>query len=373
MSYNEQFLQYNLQFFAQDGPGGEKTENATGKKLGDVRNEGQVAKSKDLVNAIILLAFFLSLRYAMGYVGEKLIDSFKLCYDMIPEFLTGGLSVATLQPLMIKTMLYMIVTLAPFFIIGVFVAFFGNRFQIKWKVTTKPIKPKFNKINPISGFKRMFSLSTLMELIKSLLKIAAISYIVYDTISKQAGLLYDIYDMNINNAMALLDDIIISLGIKISILLLIIGFADLIYQRVKFKKHTKMSKQEVKDEYKNSEGDPKVKAQQKQRMMQAAQRRMMANIPKADVIITNPTHFAVALQYEPGTGKAPYVVAKGADFLAAKIKDIGRDNKIEIVENKKIARMLYYNVNIGDEIPEELYKSVAEIIAYVYQVKQKVM
>lgn len=184
--------------------------------------------------------------------------------------------------------------------------------------------------------------------------------------------LYRIYDMSINQSILLMYDIIMELGVKICILFCLVAAADLLFQRWKFKQDIKMTKQEVKDEYKNSEGDPKVKSKQKQKMMEAARRRMMSAIPEADVVITNPTHFAVALSYKSGQGQAPVVVAKGADFLAGRIKEIAKESHVEIVENKPLARMLYYNVDLGAEIPPELYQAVAEVLAYVYQLQNKV-
>ncbi|MBR6638200.1 MAG: EscU/YscU/HrcU family type III secretion system export apparatus switch protein, partial [Lachnospiraceae bacterium] len=187
----------------------------------------------------------------------------------------------------------------------------------------------------------------------------------------EVGVLFNLYNYSLQQVLVYIGDFVINAGIKISIVMLIIGFADYIYQRFKFNKDIMMTKQEVKDEYKNSEGDPQIKGQIKRRMMQASQRRMMQSVPKADVVITNPTHFAVAIQYDPQTAKAPVVLAKGEDYLAAKIKDVAREHNISIVENKPLARMLYYNVDIGMEIPPELYQAVAEVLAFVYKMKNK--
>ena len=178
--------------------------------------------------------------------------------------------------------------------------------------------------------------------------------------------------MPVTQGISLMGGIILDLGIKISAFYLVIAFADYFFQKWKFKEDMKMTKQEVKDEYKQSEGDPQIKGQIKQRMMQASRRRMMQDIPKADVVITNPTHFAVAIRYDADIADAPIVVAKGADFLTAKIKEVAKDNKVEIVENKPLARMLYYNVELGQVIPPELYKAVADILAYVYKIQGKI-
>jgi flagellar biosynthetic protein FlhB len=178
--------------------------------------------------------------------------------------------------------------------------------------------------------------------------------------------------MPLKQAIGLLGNLIFDLGVRIAAAYMIIAFADLIYQRRRFRKDMMMTKQEVKDEYKNSEGNPEIKGAQKKRMMQASQRRMMQNLPKADVVITNPTHYAVAIKYDAEEADAPVVVAKGADYLAQKIKDIARENNVEIVENKPLARMLYANVEVGELVPPELYKAVAEVLAYVYHLKGKV-
>ena len=180
------------------------------------------------------------------------------------------------------------------------------------------------------------------------------------------------YDLTIQDCLLALYDMVIKLGTKVSMVYLVLALGDWVFQKWKHKKELRMTKQEVKDEYKNQEGDPKVKSQQRQRMQQAARRRMMQSVPEADVVITNPTHFAVALKYDNTVSMAPVVVAKGADYLAFKIRDLARENHIEIVEDKPLARMLYANVEVGNEIPPELYQAVAEVLAYVYKLQNKV-
>lgn len=238
-----------------------------------------------------------------------------------------------------------------------------------WKISGKPLKPELSKFNPINGFKRMFSKDSLFELVKSIVKVALVMYVAYSEIKDRQGELFVIYDMELLQAVALIAGLIVDVGLKTSLVYLIVGIADLIYQKHKFKEEMKMTKQEVKDEYKNTEGDPQIKGRQRQRMREASQRRMMQDVPKADVVITNPTHYAVAIRYDAEVSKAPVVVAKGEDFLAAKIKEVARENQVEIVENKPLARMLYANVNVGAEIPPELYQAVAEVLAMVYNLK----
>ncbi len=365
-------LPLDLQMFAKEGPGGEKTEDATSKKLKDVRDEGNVAKSTEIVTAATLLVLFICLKFAIGYIGEHLIDVFDTFYKLIPRLVNDGVNTEEFRFLLLECLLDILIIIAPFILLGFVVAFLSNSLQFQYKVTTKPLQPKPDKLNPINGFKRMFSMNTLVELLKSVIKIFAIGYISYSVLVEHVEELFLLYDMSVNQGLMLMYDIIIELLMKICILFCAIGAVDFMYQKWKFKEDNKMTKQEVKDEFKNQEGDPKVKSQQRQRMQQASMRRMMAAIPQADVVITNPTHFAVALAYEAGQGQAPVVVAKGADFLAGRIKDIAKENSIEIVENKPLARMLYYNVDLGAEIPPELYQAVAEVLAYVYQLRNKV-
>lgn len=363
-------IQYNLQFFAKEGPGGEKTEEATPKKIQDSRKEGSVAKSKELTNALSLLALFVTLRLAMSFVGPRLVALFDKYWMHASYDVLHGLDYQSVLEMMTELAKDVVIISAPFLVVGFVVAFLGNKVQFKWMVTAKPMQPKLNKINPVSGFKRIFSVRSLFELVKSIALISLIAYMAYTVLEKHANELFVLFRITISQSLALLMDIVWELGIKISLVMLVVGFVDFGYQRYKHKQELKMTKQEVKDEYKNSEGDPQIKSQQKQRMRQASQRRMMASVPEADVVITNPTHFAVALKYDANEHAAPVVTAKGTDFLAAKIKDVAKEHGVEIVENKPLARMLYYNVDIDREIPPELYQAVADILAYVYNLKK---
>ncbi len=359
---------YNLQFFAKDGPGGEKTEPATPKKLNETRENGQVAKSKELIMAISLLALFIIIKIYIGNMGEKLISTFKDFYssfDVIVGDSSKGYPVGLACSTVGNMFMSILNIVVPILLIAVVISILGNMLQQSWKVTAKPMKPKLNKISPLSGFKRIFSVRQLLELLKSIAMMTIIGIVVYTTIMDKVGLLLSFYDITLYAALSTIGEIIIELGIKISMIFLIIGFIDLMYQKHKFKEDTKMTKQEVKDEYKNAEGDPQVKSQVRRRMMEVSRRRMMQQLPEADVVITNPTHFAVALKYEPDSGMAPVVIAKGADHLAFQIKDRARECNVAIVENKPLARILYHNVDIGMEIPPELYQAVAEILANI--------
>ena len=367
-------LKLNLQFFAKDGPGGEKTEPATSKKLNDIRKEGQVAKSKELITAVSLMSLFIILKIYLSKLGTGLIDVYTQVYNSISKVVDdsyNGLPIRTAGSVMQQVIIDMIKLVIPILLVAIVIAILGNMLQQKWMVTAKPLQPKFSKISPISGFKRMFSVRQLVELIKSIAMISIIMIVVYNTVKSKMNILLTFYDVGLNTALSTIGSIIIELGIKISAVFLIVGFADLFYQRIKFKNDNMMTKQEIKDEFKNTEGDPQVKGQIKRRMQEVSRRRMMQQLPEADVVITNPTHFAVALKYEPDAGKAPVVIAKGADYLAFQIKDKAKEYNIAIVENKPLARILYHNIDIGMEIPPELYQAVAEILAVVMRTNNR--
>ena len=366
-------LKLNLQLFAKEGPGGEKTEPATQKKLSDARKEGQVAKSKDLAQSLALLALFLVLKLWAGSMGHYFMNGFRLNYTRMKEMTTlvgGEISVKDFCRLMNANIVRMALIVAPIFIAGVIIAFVIDIYQVKWRPTSKPLKPKLSKLNPIKGFKRFFSKGKLVELAKSLIKLVFIGYLVYSTLRGQLGVLFSLFDMDLNTAIGTVGNIVIGLGIKISAFYIVIGLVDYRYQKWKFAEDMKMTKQEVKDEWKNAEGDPAIKSKQKRRMMEASRRRMMSAVPSADVVITNPTHFAVAIKYDVTVFDAPYVVAKGEDFLAARIRETAAEAGVEIVENKPLARMLYYNVDLGTPIPPELYQTVAEILAAIYNARK---
>lgn len=363
-------ISYNLQFFAKEGSGGDKTEEPTAKKLQDARKEGQVARSKELITASGLVTLFMILKLFLGFISDQFIKNFYKAFSSINKIVKEEFNVNVSHALFRDGVLSIIWICLPILLTTMVVSFIVVLFQVKWQVSAKLLQPKFNKINPISGFKKIFNKDKIVELIVSCIKILLILYIVYDALEDQWGLLVTLYDISLIKAIMLIGDTVINLGMKISMIFLAIGLADLIYQKLKYKKDMRMTKQEVKDEYKNTEGDPQIKSKIKARMREASQRRMMQALPEADVVITNPTHFAAAIKYDKDTADAPILVAKGADFVAQKIKEIAKDNHIEIVENKPLARMLYYNVELGAQIPPELYQMTAEVLAYVYGLKK---
>lgn len=368
-------LEYNLQFFAQEGPGGEKTEEPTAKKKSDTRKDGKVPKSKELSSGVELIALFLILKFWVGHMGENFMKLFSEIYEKMPAYTTywnGRIVKEDYKVLFNNVYLELLKQLLPFFVVGIVIAVGINMLQFRFQISTKPLKPKFSKLNPISGAKRLFSKDKIIELLKSIAKVILIMAIVYSTVKDDWVYLVQFYGMPLNQAIELIGNVVINMGLKISLVFMIVAFADLFYQRRKFNNDIKMTKQEVKDEYKNAEGDPQIKGKIRAKMREASQRRMMQDVPKADVVITNPTHYAVAIRYDASTGSAPVVLAKGADYVAQKIKEIARESKVEIVENKPLARMLYANVDIGQEVPPELYQAVAEVLAMVYKMQGKI-
>lgn len=366
-------LEYNLQWFAKDGPGGEKTEPATAKKLREAREDGKVAKSKELTAAFDLIVLFLILKIFVSMIGSGFLNVFYYVYKLIPDFLSINamdVSPQAVSGFFVEIFVQMVSIVWPFFLFGFAITLVINVIQVGWKVTGKPLKPKLDRFNPISGFKRILSKDSVFEFFKSVLKISLIIYVAYTAIKDHTNDIFILYDIPLGQAIALCGDVIINAGLKISIVYLVIGIADFIYQKYRFNEEMKMTKQEVKDEYKSTEGNPEIKGRQRQRMREASRQRMMQDVPKADVVITNPTHLAIAIKYEPEVNRAPIVLAKGEDYLAQKIRELARENNIEIVENKPLARMLYTNVDVGGEIPPELYQAVAEILAMVYNMRQ---
>ena len=364
------YLSYQLQIFA-DGPGGEKTEEATTKKLDEARKDGSVARSNELNIGIALVTIFLCLKIFISYIGNDLLEGFFKYYSKISSFVNEPMLIGRAHTLITDVIKSFILIVIPIFIITNIVTFVTVLVQVKWKVSSKPLMPKFDKLNPIKGFKKIFNKDKIFELVKSIVKIFVVFYMVYNELQGDINFLGELYAISLKEAISLIGSLVLNLGLKISFLYVVIGLVDYIYQIRKFKKEMRMTKQELKDEYKQTEGDPKIKGRIRQKMQEISNKRMMKQLPEADVVITNPTHLAVAIKYDKSADGAPVVIAKGADHLAAKIREVARENKIEIVENKPLARMLYFNVEIGQEVPRELYQMVAEVLAYVYRLKNQ--
>lgn len=367
MIENKSYLKINLSFFDD----GDKTENASASKKKKARDDGQVAKSEEISTAILFIAAFYGLKIYFGGMYKKILEVFNYNYTLMGE-MNQVFEINFIKNHITYMFWQIILIVAPIFILVMVVGLIGSFVQVGWNPTTKPLKPNFNKLNPMKGMKNLFSSKVVMDLIKSIAKMALILYSMYSTILKERYAIFKIIDMELIESVIYVSTIAVNMGINVGMMFLFIAAADYGYQKFKMIKDMKMTKQEVKEENKMSEGNPQIKSAIRQKMREASMQRMMQDLPHADVIITNPTHFAVAIKYDLGKAEAPKVVAKGMDHLALKIKEIGRENNIEIIENKPLARALYSTVETGKEIPEELYQAVAEILAFVYKIKNVV-
>ena len=349
--------------------GEEKTEKATPKRRKDEREKGNVFSSGDLVTAIFLLVVFYSMRFLGKFMLENLM-----------RLITDGIGMTTSITVIDKQALgtlytngleWAVMIAGPILVISSVITILISGAQTGFLFSAKALQPKFSKLNPLSGFKRMFSLRSAVEIVKGLLKLVVIGYVVYGELSERLRALPRLLDMEPLQGAVYLGDAVLSLVTSIGILFILISILDYLYQWWEHEKNLKMSKQEVKEEYKQMEGDPQVKNKIKQRQREMSQKRMMQKVPQADVIIRNPTHYAVAIQYIPEKNNAPVVVAKGADEVARRILKIAEENDVPMTENKPLARALYESVDLDREIPPELYRAVAEVLAVVYDLKKK--
>ena len=352
---------FNLQRFD-----GEKTEEPTSKKREDARKKGQVARSQELNTAFVLLIGFLILRILWEFIYGNIAEYTTYLYSHISQ----STSTEGIRELFIGIMILLAKTVMPVMFAILVVGLGINVFQVGLMISTEKLEPKLENLNPINGFGRIFSKRSLVELAKSLFKIVVIGYFLYLYLKDQIPLVPQFIFFDLEQSLATAADVIFTMAFQVVGVIMIMAAADYAYQRWQTTQDLMMSKQEVKDEFKQMEGDPQIKARIKQKQRQMAMQRMMSEVPKADVIVTNPTHLAVALSYKKGM-IAPLVIAKGQDLVAEKIKDIARQHHILIVENKPVARALYEAVEIGEAVPADLYQAVAEILAYVYRIKHR--
>lgn len=355
---------FDLQRFA-----GEKTEQATPRRREQAREKGQVFKSIDLTSALIILACFGALKFTAPYILGSL-EEFTAKY--LINKVAADFTAAYVHAMFIDCLIIIAKASLPIVATAMLAGLVGNLLQVGFIFSGEAIGFKLERIDPIEGFKRIFSKRAMVELVKSLLKIGMTGYVVYKVGMAHLSLFPRFMDMDIPQILANLGSMIFEMAMKVGLIMLVLGIIDYLYQRWEYEQSLKMSKQEVKEEYKQMEGDPLIKSKQKQKQREMAMRRMMAEVPRADVVITNPTHFAIALRYDPDNMSAPAVVAKGQDFVALRIKEIAKESKVAIVENPELARALFYVTDIGSSIPEDLYQAVAEVLAFVYRQKKKV-
>ncbi|OEH91276.1 flagellar biosynthesis protein FlhB [Bacillus solimangrovi] len=359
-----QYLKLDLQYFS-----GEKTEKATPKKRNDARKKGQVAKSQDVGTALILFFVFLLFWFAGEIFGNQM---FVIIQHALQEYIYWDITQENVHKMFVEYSTMGVMLVAPIMLVTMIAGLAANYMQVGFMFTTEVLKMDLKKLNPISGFKKIFGIRSIVELFKSILKISFVGTATFAVLWMNFDKVLLLSQMSIAEGVAVIGNLIVQMGLTASLLLLVLSSLDYMYQKFEHEKQLRMSKQDLKDEHKNTEGDPKIKSKIKEKQRQMAMQRMMQEVPQADVVITNPTHFAVALKYDEEKADAPYVVAKGVDYMALKIRQIASNHDIETVENRPLARALYADAEIGQTIPEEFFKTVAEILAYVYRLKKKV-
>lgn len=346
-----------------------KTENATPKKKEDARKKGQVARSIEINVVLNVLASFIVLKTAGEYIMHNLKE---LSIYFWGNVLTFSLDPNTMGSFITFVVVRILLILLPLLAVVFVIAILSNVVQFGFLVTFESMKPTFERIDPAKGFKRVFfSKRIIFELVKAVFKISVISYILYSTSKKIMNEIFLTPLMDINTYFLFAADSIYRLGMKVVIAFIVFSIIDYLYQKYEFEDSLKMSKQEVKDEMKQMEGDPLIKSRIRQIQREMARKRMISEIPQADVVITNPTHVAVALRYKEGEDDAPKIVAKGLNLMAEKVKQIARENRVIIVENPPLARTLV-KLEVGWSVPPDLFQAVAEILAFVYQAKGKI-
>ena len=352
---------------------GEKTEKATPKKRKDAREKGQVRQSTEVNTTFCCIVMFGLLLIIWPSFTERLMMIFKEhlgAQSIVP--VSRGLNVNEFMGILSRVLTDMLGALLPVLGTAMIAGVAINLIQVGFLFTTKSLGIKLNRISPISGFKRMFSAKTIVDLLKSLLKISLIGYVAYSEYRNLLEGFPGFIGRDIFNSFLQIMRTAFLMALKMCLVMVFLSAADFLYQWWKYEKDLRMSKQEIKDEYKMMEGDPAIKGKIRAKQRQMSAMRMMARVPEADVVITNPTHYAVALRYDDKTSSAPVVIAKGQDYVARKIKETAIEHNVEIVENPPLAQSLYAICEIDDEIPAELYQAVADILVFVYRQKGKV-
>jgi len=353
-----------LQLFAS-----ERTEPATPRRRQEARKKGQVAKTGELSAALVLIAGFATLYLSAGYIAREVTRFSRYVYaDLLRDY--SRITLGEMSELFAKMILVAVRILWPLLAAVVVVGFASQAVQTGFLFATEPLKPQLRRLNPVSGFKKIFSKRALVELVKAALKITLVGTVAYAVVRPRIPAFVGFAEIETNEAVVIAGRAVFQVGIWVGLVMCLIALADYLYQRWEFETSIRMSKQEVREELRQTEGDPQIRAKIRQRQRQLAGMRMMAQVPMADVVITNPLHLAVALKYDAESMEAPTVVAKGAGKLAERIKEKAREHGVAVVENVWLARALYETAELGRAIPEDLYQAVAEVLAFVYRLKR---
>lgn len=348
----------------------ERTEEATQQRRDDFRRRGQIAQTRELAPVLSLLGFALAFALMGSFFMQQMMGSYKSVYDYITP---GELSKDSLFAMLTHLGVSTFFVLGPIFLLCFIFSMASSVLQVGFLVSEDAISPNFEKINPLEGFKRLFSWRSLIEGAKSLLKLAVISFAAYKVLAGTIDVIPKLVYLAPGEILTFSGQKIFDIMIGVGVILMLIAISDYFIQRYQLEEQMKMTKQEIRDEMKTREGDPLIKARIRKIQKEVSQRRMMADVPKADVIITNPTHIAIALKYAPEKYAAPILLAKGQDHVATRIREMATEHNIPIVENKPLARTMFKTVEVGQVIPRELFAAVAEILAYVFRMKRKKM
>ena len=353
---------------AEEAPsGGERTEAPSSKRRDDFRKKGQVAQSKEVQTAALFTVMLLFWIFYMPTFWKGLTELLAAVWQSIGDIDITPKSTMNLAFFLVQKSALL---LFPLFVLVLLIGFFSSFLQFGWILTGKPLVPDFSKLDPIKGFGRLFSKRSIVEVVKSLLKVALISWVATSTVMDHFQEALVLVDTSAAVTLSYLAQVSTLILAKVCAVLIVLAILDFSFTKYEMEEKMKMTKQELKEEFKETEGDPHIKAQIRAIQQQMARKRMMAEVPSADVVITNPTHISVAIRYDSTKMAAPIIVAKGADHLAMKIREIAREHDIPLVENPPVARLLH-KLDLGATIPEDMFRAVAEILAHVYSLKGK--
>lgn len=345
-----------------------RTEDPTERRLEEAREKGQVPSSREVGTALLFVAATLVFLFQGHALWTALQVKMRF---LLSGAIQGDLTQLGVVVLLREMTVGVILDLAPLFLVLVLVALISSPLQHGWIFSWEPVKPRFSKISPLAGFKRLFSMRALVEFLKALIKMIVVGVAVWLGIKDSSEEVLILADTSMVDVVGRMGEDVIAIMWRVAAAFLLLAILDFMYQKWEYTKNLRMTRQEVRDELKQLEGDPQVKARIRQIQRQMAQRRMMQEVPRADVVITNPTHFAVALRYTPGEMAAPTLVAKGRGDVALRIRALAEEHGVPLVENPPLARTLYQDVELDRAIPSELFKAVAEVLAYVYRLKGK--
>lgn len=345
----------------------QKTEDASSKRVTDTEGKGNFAHSREISSSFVLLAAIIS----FSIVGrEATLNMMGAWQEILSDYSSVNLTVPELYKLLRWMMDKFFLTVSPILLAIMVAGVLANVVQIGGiRFSAHPLTPNFGKLNPMKGFGRLFSKNSLVELFKSLFKISVVSVIAYQTISKHWDEIPTLVGFGVGQTLSFMGQVSLEIMIKVLLVMIVLAILDFAFQKFTYMENLKMSKQEVKDERKDTEGNPQIKQRVRTAQVEMTRRRMMHAVPEADVVVTNPTHLSVAIKYDVENYSAPVVVAKGQGHIAARIREIAKEHRIPLVEDKPLARTLYKTVDVGQVIPASLYKAVAEILAYVYKLK----